>query len=74
MSLASNNLDIKKKLQIQANFFLEIMEVLQKLETRGKLNELITCLKSIHSEEQCFLMQGKKFKGNHFFSKSAIKR
>lgn len=54
----NERLEIKKKLQISANFYLEILEVLQKLESQGFLNILINDLKKIYEAEQESLING----------------
>lgn len=54
----NERLEIKKNLQINANFYLEILEVLQKLESQGFLNILINDLQNIYYAEQESLING----------------
>lgn len=49
---------MKKKLQIQGNYYLEILDVLQKLERNGNLNFLINFFQKVHQDEQNNILQG----------------
>ena len=50
--------DVKRKLQVEATKFMDILTILQKLENQGFLNKILNLLQEIRTDEHNFTIQG----------------